>query len=125
MSFKSRKILIVFLAQADKPPNIRLDEDVLKRSLRHLDQDDYIGLSNTSSRRLQNVFRTFPRRLQDVLQKRLQDIFKIGHLQDVLPRHLEGVFKTSSRRLTQMSSRHLLDVFKTYHQIKLFLQVHI
>ena len=125
MSFKSRKILIVFLAQADKLPNIRLDEDVLKRSLRHLDQDDYIGLSHTSSRRLQNVFKTFPRRLQDVLQKRLQDIFKIRHLEDVLPRHLEGVFKTSSRRLTQMSSRHLLDVFKTYHQIKLFLQVHI
>ena len=125
MSFKSRKILIVFLAQADKSPNIRLDEDVLKRSLRHLDQGDYIGLSHTSSRRLQNVFKTFPRRLQDVLQKRLQDIFKIGHLEDVLPRHLEGVFKTSSRRLTQMSSRHLLDVFKTYHQIKLFLQVHI
>ena len=115
----------MFLTQADKPPNIRLDEDVLKRSLRHLDQDDYIGLSHTSSRRLQNVFKTFPRRLQDVLQKRIQDIFKIRHLEDVLPRHLEGVFKTSLRRLTQMSSRHLLDAFKTYHQIKLFLQVHI
>ena len=125
MFFESRKILTVFLTQADKPPNIRLDEDVLKRSLRHLDQDDYIGLSHTSSRRLQNVFKTFPRRLQDVLQKRIQDIFKIRHLEDVLPRHLEGVFKTSLRRLTQMSSRHLLDVFKTYHQIKLFLQVHI
>ena len=125
MFFESRKILTVFLTQADKPPNIRLDEDVLKRSLRHLDQDDYIGLSHTSSRRLQNVFKTFPRRLQDVLQKRIQDIFKIRHLEDVLPRHLEGVFKTSLRRLTQMSSRHLLDAFKTYHQIKLFLQVHI
>ena len=60
------------------PANIRLDEDVLiktnmfasalglqKTSSRRLGQDQYIRLGYTSSRRL-----------QDVLQKRLQDIFK-------------------------------------------------
>ena len=52
----------------------------------------------TFSRRLQDVFKTFSRRLQDVLQKRLQDIFK-----------------TSSRRLQDLLQRYLQDVFKTYH----------
>ena len=56
----------------------------------------------TFSRRLQDVFKTFSRRLQDVLQKRLQDIFKTSskRLQDVL----KNVFKTSSRRLQDVSS---------------------
>ena len=104
------------------PANIRLDEDVLKTSLRRLSssssedvfktssrrlgQDQYIRLGYTSSRRLQDVFKTscqdvfktFSRRLQDVLQKRLQDIFK-----------------TSSRRLQDLLQRYLQDVFKTYH----------
>ena len=57
--------------------------------------------------RLQDVFKTFSRRLQDVLQKRLQDIFKTSS------RRLQDVLKTSSR--------HLQDVFKTYYQVKVFL----
>ena len=82
------------------------------------------------------------RRLQDVLQKCFQDIFKTSsrrfenvfktssrHLQDVLARCLQDVFKMLSRSLAKMSSRHLEDVlqrylhddFKTYHQAKLFL----
>ena len=43
--------------------------------------------------RLQDVFRTFSRRLQDVLQKGLQDISKTSS------RRFEDVFKTSSRSL--------------------------
>ena len=70
-----------------------------KTSSRRLHQDQHIRLGHTSSRRLQDVFKTSSRRLQDV-------------------------FKTSSRRLQDVlktSSRYLQDVFKTYYQVKLFL----
>ena len=102
MSFKSRKILIVFLAQADKPPNIRLDEDVLKRSLRHLDQDDYIGLSNTSSRRLQ----TFSKRFQDVFKTSCKNVFKTSSKLDILKTFCQDILKASSKRLQ--------DIFLTF-----------
>ena len=75
-----------------------------KTSLRRLGQDQYIRLGYTSSRGLQDVFKTSLKRLQDVLSRLLQD-----------------VFKASSRRLAKRSSSHLQDVFKTYHQGKLFL----
>ena len=78
-----------------------------KTSSRRLDQDQYIRLGHTSSRRLQDVFKTSSRRLQDV--------FKTSS------RHLQDVFKTSSRRLQDVLQRYLQDVFKTYHQVKLFL----
>ena len=75
-----------------------------KTSSRRFDQDEYIFLSHTFSRCLQDIFQTslrllqdvFPRRLQGVLKKRLQDIFK-------------------------MSSRRPQHEFKIYHQVKLFL----
>ena len=78
-----------------------------KTSSRRLGQDQYIRLGYTSSRRL-----------QDVLQKRLQDIFKTSskRLQDVLQKGLQDIFKTSSRRLQNVfktPSRHLQDIFKT------------
>ena len=60
------------------PANIRLQNTNSRRP----DQDEYICLGHTSLRRL-----------QDVLQKLLQDIFK-----------------TSSRRIANMSSRYLQDV---------------
>ena len=44
-----------------------------------LDQDQYIRLGHTSSRRLQVVFKTSSRHLQDVLQRCLQDVFKTYH----------------------------------------------
>ena len=104
------------------PANIRLDEDVLKTSFvfvfrrrlqdvliktnmfalalrlqktssRRLGQDQYIRLGYTSSRRLQDVFKTSSRRLA----------------------------KTSSRHLQDVLQRYLQDVFKTYYQVKLFL----
>ena len=107
------------------PANIHLDEDVLKTSWRRLssssskdvfktssrslDEDDYILINHTSledafktswSRPIYlpcpYVFRTFSKRLQGVLQKRLQD-----------------VFKASSRRLAKTSSRRLQSIVKT------------
>ena len=119
------------------PANIHLDEDVLKTtfrlrpqktSSRRLDQDEYIRLSHTSSEDVFKtswsrpiysswlyVFKTFSRRLQDVLRKLLYDIFKTSS------RHFEEVFKTSSRHLQDVLQRCLQDVFKTYHQVKLLL----
>ena len=57
-----------------------------------------------SSKRLA---KTSSKRPPDVLQKRLQNIFKTSL------RRFQDVFKTPSR--------HLQDVFKTYHEVKLFL----
>ena len=92
-------------------------EDVFKTSSKRLNQDEYIRLSYMSS---EDVFKTswsrpiyssWPYGLQEVLQKRLQDIFKTSsrlkmssrHLQDVLSRRHQDVFKTSSRRLAKAS----------------------
>ena len=105
---------------------------------RRLDQDQYIRLDYPSSKVLPDIFKRSSRRHQDLLQKRLQDIFKTSS------RHFENAFKTSSRRfqgiltktnifalfirlqktssrrldqdqyirLDHISSRHLQDVFK-------------
>ena len=43
-------------------------ENVFKTSSRRLDQDQYIRLGHTSSRRLQDVFKTSSRRLQDIFK---------------------------------------------------------
>ena len=93
-------------------------EDVFKTCSRHLDQDEHIHLSHIS---LEDIFKTSSIRLgQDEyirLGIRLQDVCKTfwRRLQDVfLPRCLQDVLKTSSRRLAKTSSRHLQDVFKTF-----------
>ena len=108
------------------PANIRLDEDVFR-----------LRVQKTSSRRLQDVFKTswsrrtyslysyvFRRRLQDVLKtswsrpiySSCSYVFKTSsrRLQEVLPRCLQNVFQTSSRRLAKTSSRHLQDAFDTF-----------
>ena len=73
------------------PANIRLDEDVLKTSFivvfRSLGQDQFICLGHMSSRRLPDVFKTFSRRLQDLFKASSR------HLQEVLQRYLQDVFK--------------------------------
>ena len=96
--------VFVFRRRLDQDEYVRLSpaclEDAIKTPSRRLGQYQYICLGHTSSRRL-----------QDVLQKRLQDIFKTSS------RRLQNVFKTSWKT----SSRHLQDVLKTYHQVKLFL----
>ena len=95
------------------PSLIRLQ----KTSSRWLDQDQYNRLGHTSSRRLQDifktscqgVFKTSSRSLHDVLQKLLQDIFKmfLRPLQDVFQKCLQDIFKTSSRQVCKTSWRRL------------------
>ena len=122
-------------------------EDVLKTFFvfrRRLDQDEYIPLTHTSPEdvfrrrlqntliktniivlviRLQDVFKTFSRRLQDVFKtscknvfktssRRFQDVFKTS-CQDVFKtssRLIQDILKTSSRRLAKISSRHFQDL---------------
>ena len=107
-------------------------EDVFKTSSSRPNQDQQIRLGHTSSRRLQDVFKTFSRRLQDVFKtfsRRLHNVLKTSsrHLQDVFKmfgKRLQDVFKTSSRHIQDVlktSSKYLQDVFKTYHQVKVFL----
>ena len=101
------------------PANIRLDEDVFrlrlqKTSSRRLNGDGHILINHTSSRRLgQDQYIRLV--LQEILQKRLQDVFKTSSrpLQDVLPILLQNVFKTSCKYILKTSSRHFEDVFKT------------
>ena len=71
----------------------RLVIHLQKTSSRRLYQDGYIGLSRTSPRRLQDVFKTF----------------------------CEDAFKTSCKNVFKTSSRHFQDVFKFHYQVKLFL----
>ena len=68
---------------------------------RRLDQDQYIRLGHTSSRRLQHIFKIS-----------CQIVFKTSsrHLQDVS----QTSFKMSSRLLAKTSTRCLWDVFKTF-----------
>ena len=71
-----------------------------KTSSRRLDQNQYIRLAHTSSRRFQDVFKTSSR-----------------HLQDVLPRRLQNVFKTSCKYVLKTSSRHFEDVLRRLEDI--------
>ena len=66
----------------------------MKTSSRGLDQDENIRLTHTSSRRL-----------QDVLQKCLQDIFKTSsrRFQDVFKTSCKDIFKTFSRRIIKLN----------------------
>ena len=113
-----------FALKICNPANIRLDENILKTSSGRLDQDQYSRLTHTSLEdvliktnifvlaiQLQDVFKTFSRRLKDVLPRCLQDIFKTSS------KHFEDIFKTSSRRLQDIYlqgvlSRRLQDIFK-------------
>ena len=90
-------------------------EDVFKTSSRCLDQAEYIRLGHASSRRLQNIFKTFSKRLQNVLLRCLQHVFKTSwrRLAKTSWKNLEDVFKTSARGAAKISSRHLQEVFKT------------
>ena len=78
----------------------------------------------TFSRRLEDVLKTF---LQEVLKtfwKRFQEVFQdvlktsSRRLQDTVKKSCKNVFKASSGRLQDVLQRYLEDVFKTYHQVK-------
>ena len=73
-----------------------------------IDSVIYSHLSFTSS---EDVFKTSSSR---PIYSSWLYVFKtsLRHFQDVLPRRLQDVFKTSSRRLAK-TSRHLQNVFKT------------
>ena len=111
---------------------------LMKTSWRCLEDVFRLRVQETSSRRLQNVlvktimfalvilFRkclqdyltnifVLIMRLQDILQKHLQDIFKTSW------RHFEDVFKMSCKDVFKTRSRRFQDVFKMYHYLKLFL----
>ena len=99
----------------DQDEYIRLShspsEDVFKTSSRCLDQDQYIHFGHTSSRCLQDVFKTscqdvLLRRLQDVLQKRLQDIVKTTSRR--LQKRLQDIFKTSCKDAFKMFWRRII-----------------
>ena len=91
-------------------------------SSRRLDQYQYFCLGHTSSRLLQDVFKTssrqgvfktFSGRFQDVLQKLPQQIFKASWqdflkrspklLLDVFQKLLQDVFETFSRRIIRLN----------------------
>ena len=74
---------------------------------------------------LHDVFKTFPRRIQDIFKTSCQDVFKTfwRRVQDIFKtssRRFKEVFKTSSGHLQDVLQRCLQDLFKMYHQIKLF-----
>ena len=78
-------------------------------------QDVFITSTWRSETSCQDVFKMSLKRLQDLLQKRLDNIFKTSS------RSFEDVFKTLSRHLQDVLQRSLQDAFKTYHQVVLFL----
>ena len=99
-------------------------QDVFKRfwSRRIYSPESKIFKSHTSSRRLQDVFKMFSRRLQDVFKTSCQDVFKTSsrHLAKTSSRRCQDVFKTSWKRIQDIfrnvfktSSRCLQDVLKT------------
>ena len=119
------------------PGNIRLNEDVFslrlqKTSWRRLDQDEYVRLSltssedvfktfwsrpiysswpyvfKTSSRRLQDVFKTSSRRLAKTSSRHLQDIFKTYYQVKVfLVTQFQDIFETYSKRFWDVLLRRL------------------
>ena len=113
------------------PANIRLDEDVLKTSWRHLQRNNFLSfktswrrrLTDTSSRRLEEtswrrLAKTFWRRLWKRSWKHvLEDVLKTSwkRLEDVSRKRFEDVF---GRGLANTSWRRLEDILKTSWKIK-------
>ena len=99
-AFLNLLLIILFSFVKSVPANIRLDEDVLKTSWRHL-----------SSSSLEDVFKTSSRRLdQDeyvcLSLTSSEDVFKTSWSRPIYSTwtSCKKVFKTSSRRLQDVSS---------------------
>ena len=103
-------------------------EDVLKTSSRRLDQDEYICLSHMSSEDvlietnifilvicLQDVFKTSWKNVFKTFSRRLQDVLKTSsrHLQDTFKTSWQDVFKTSSKCYQEILQKRLQDILKT------------
>ena len=73
-------------------------------------QDEYIRLTHTSSEDV--LIKTKHIRLGHTSSRRLQDVFKTSsrRFQDVLPRHLQNVFKMSCKKVFKTSSRSFQEV---------------
>ena len=95
--------------------NIHFDEDVLETSWRRISSsssEDVLIKTNifVLAIRLQDVFKTFSRRLQDVFKTSCQDVFKTfsRRLQDVLQKRLQDIFKTSCKDAFKMFWRRII-----------------
>ena len=89
-------------------------QDVLQIRLKDLFKTSLTHLAKTSSRHLQDIFKTFWRRLEDVFKtysKSLQDVCKMPSRR--IEKRLQSILKTSSRHLQDVLQRYLPDVFKT------------
>ena len=112
MKTSSRRLQDVCRLRLQKTSSRRLGQDeyirltlrLQKTSLRRL--QDVLIKTNTSVLviRLQAVFKTFSRRLQDVSKR----------LQDLLQKRLQDIFKTSSRSFEHVFKTSCKDVFKTF-----------
>ena len=114
--------LITFIWSYSFPVNICLDQDVLKTSwsrqyvcLSHMSSEDVFNTSwsRPTYSSWPYVFKTLSERLAQTSSRLLQDVFK------TVSRCLEkmscqDVCKTSSRSLAKTSSRHLQQIFKTF-----------
>ena len=96
-------------------------EDVFRTSSGRLDQDLYIRLGHTSWRRL---VKTSSKRLEDVFKMSCKNVFKTSsrRLQDIFKtssRRLQNVFKTPCKDAYKMFWRRIIRfdhrIVKTYH----------
>ena len=111
LPLKVKRLIIAYSKITFNPANIRLDEDVFRvrlqnTSWRRLHQDEFVRICLASSEDVlvkTNIF---------VLAIRLQDVFKTfsRRLQDVFKTSYKNVFQTSLRRLAKISSRRFQDV---------------
>ena len=90
-------ILSALLIRLQKTSSRRF-QDVVKTYSRRLDQDEYIHLTHTSP---ENVFKTFSRRLQNVLKTSCENVFQTSSKH--LPKTFQDVFRMSSRSLAKTS----------------------
>ena len=77
------------------------------------------NVSKTSSRRLQDVFKTSSRHPAKTSSRHLQDVFKMfsRHLQDIFKtfwRRFEDVFKTNCKDLCKSFSKHMIKLNCSY-----------
>ena len=109
-------------------------QDVLPKHYENVFKMSIRNVSNASSRRVQDVFKTPSRRLtrkscknevfEDVLQKCLGDLFKMSsrHLLDVLQRCLKDILKRYHRVKPLLLTR-FQDVFKTYSKMVIYRRI--
>ena len=114
----SRRLQDVFKTSCKKvfKTSSRRHQDVLNIFWRRLVKASCKNVFKTSSRRHQDALKIFWRRLVKTSSKRLQDILQI-RLQDIFKassRGFEDIFKTSPRRLQYICKTSCQSVFKAF-----------